>query len=176
MFITGILVLIWIRLFDKSYTLIFSILFLAVFMIEICIDLISISSYLSLPRFRINNNRLIQCSFKSIINHFINRTNPPLISNIRLENPFRRLMLLRIQNLFQMTMSNDDSNHHNNSLFDYRCPICLNYKENSFRWIALGCGHILCSFCLQEVYFGNKPLCPNCRTPIFLSDLTILYI
>ncbi|CAF2421725.1 unnamed protein product [Rotaria sp. Silwood2] len=161
---------------------------------EIYIDFICISTYLSLSWFHINNNQLIHCPFKFLWSYITNNSlltqqNPPLllseytfeISNIPLQNSFRRLMILRIQNLFRKTISdtNKNSDNHNNnkySLFDYRCPICLNNKQYSFRWIALGCGHILCSLCTQHLYFGNKPNCPNCRSPIILSDLTILYI
>ncbi|CAF3369857.1 unnamed protein product [Rotaria sp. Silwood1] len=163
---------------------------------EIYIDFISISTYLSLSWFRMNNNQFIHCPFKFLWSYIINNTlliqqNPPLssseytleTSNISLQNPFRRLMLSRIQNLFRKTISDTNKNSTNNnnnnnkySLFDYRCPICFNNKQYSFRWIALGCGHILCSLCTQHLYFGNKPVCPSCRSPIILSDLTILYI
>ncbi|CAF0961727.1 unnamed protein product [Rotaria sordida] len=160
---------------------------------EIYIDFISISTYLSLSWFRMNNNQLIHCPFKFLWSYIINNSilteqNLPLssneytfeTSNISLQNPFRRLMLSKIQNLFRRPISNtnknSDDNNNKYSLFDYRCPICLNNKQYSFRWIALGCGHILCSLCTQHLYFGNKPSCPNCRSPIILSDLTILYI
>jgi len=149
-------------------------------MMEIYVDFVFISNYLSLHWFHRNNNHLILWS------DLLNRQNRSLlsreytyqISNIELQNSIRRLMFLKIQNLFQKSISKTNSNSDNNqySLFDYRCPICLNNKQYSFRWIALGCGHILCSLCIQHLYFGNKPICPNCRSSIILSDLTILYI
>jgi len=153
---------------------------------EIYIDFIFISTYLSLHWFHRNNNHLILWPFKLLWSDLLNQQNRSLlsreytyqISNIELQNSIRRLMFLKIQNLFQKSISKTNSNSDNNqySLFDYRCPICLNNKQYSFRWIALGCGHILCSLCIQHLYFGNKPICPNCRSSIILSDLTILYI
>jgi len=151
---------------------------------EIYIDFVSISTYLSLSWFRRNNNNsLILWPFKLFSSYLfiqqnrslLSREYPFEISNIQLQNPIRHLMFLKIQNLFQKTISNT-IDHNQYSLFDYRCPICFNNKQNSFRWIALGCGHILCSLCIQHLYFGKKPICPNCRSSIILSDLTILYI
>ena len=152
MFITGVLVSIWIILFNRDYIVLFSIFFIFVFIMEIYVDFISIA--------RLLRNRFISSKGKS--------------SNIQLQNPIRRLMFLKIQNLFQTTGVN--SKDHSYSFSNYRCPICLNNTLDSFRWIALGCGHILCSFCLQHLYFSNKSLCPTCRSSIILSDLTILYI
>ena len=87
-------------------------------------------------------------------------------------NSFRRAMFLRIQKLFHT----DQSSLSVSSLVDYRCPVCLIQREPSLRWIALGCGHLLCSSCTQQLYFGSKPSCPHCRSPIILSDLTLLYL
>jgi hypothetical protein len=191
MFITGALVLIWLNLFDRNYIFLFTVIFIFVFIIEIYIDFVSISTYLSLPSFHVNNHQLSHCPFKLLWSYITNKSlfiqqNRSLllrehafkISNIQLQNPFRRLMLSRIQNLFRQTISypKNQSDHNKYSLFNYRCPICLNSEQYSFRWIALGCGHILCSLCTQHLYSGTKPICPNCRLPIILSDLTILYI
>lgn len=162
MFITSILVSIWLILFNRNYTFLFSIVFIFIFILEIYIDFIIISTYISLFWLRRNENESSREYTKL---------------NIQLQNKIRRLMFLKIQNLFQKTNIISNNNNDNRySLFDYRCPICLNNKQYSFRWIALGCGHILCSLCLQHIYFGNKPVCPNCRSSIILSDLTILYL
>jgi hypothetical protein len=180
MFITGILVSIWIILFDRYFTFLFSILFTFVFITEIYIDFICI---VSLPWLRINHNQVIYYPFKFLWSYIINnsllsREYTFDISHIQFQNQFRRLMFLKIQNLFQQKSTSTNKNSINNqySLFNYRCPICFNNKQYSFRWIALGCGHILCSICTQHLYFSNKSTCPNCRSPIILSDLTILYI
>lgn len=113
---------------------------------------------------------------KVLCSYFLTEQNRKRSSReyIEIQNPIRRLMFLKIQHLFKQTNSNIDPNKC--SLSDYRCPICFNHKQYSFRWIALGCGHILCSHCLQHLYFSTKPTCPNCRSTIILSDLTILYI
>jgi hypothetical protein len=184
MFITGILVTIWIILFDRSCTFLFSVIFTSVFIMEIYIDSICISiCLLSLPWFRMNNNQSIHWPFKLLWSYLVNNSSLSRdylfeISNIQLQNQFRRLMFLKIQNLFQQQLINTNKNSESNkySLLDYRCPICLNNKQDSFQWIALGCGHILCSICTQHLYFSNKSTCPNCRSSIILSDLTILYI
>jgi len=177
MLISGILVSSWIILFNRYYTFLFSIVFIFVFIMEIYIDFISISTYLSLPWFHRNNNQLSLWSYSLIRqNHsLLSREYISETSNIQLQNQIRHLMFIKIQNLFKNTKLNSDNNN-KYSLFDYRCPICLNNKQYSFRWIALGCGHILCSLCIQHLYFGNKPICPYCRSSIILSDLTILYI
>lgn len=94
---------------------------------------------------------------------------PPLVP---WRNSFRQSMFLRIQNLFHT----DQSSLSVSSLVDYRCPVCLIQREPSLRWIALGCGHLLCSLCTQQLYFGSNPSCPHCRSPIILSDLTLLYL
>lgn len=169
MFITEILVSIWIILFNRDYIYQLSIIFIVGFMMEIYVNFISISNYYWLDR---NQNQSI---FWFLQNRWIlSKESTVKLSTIQLQNPIRRLMFLKIQNLFQTTELN--SIDHRYSFFNYRCPICLNNKLDSFRWIALGCGHILCSFCLQHLYFGNKPICPTCRSSIILSDLTILYI
>ena len=164
-FISGILLSIWIILFDIYYTFLFSIFLLVVFIVEIYLDFLSISAF----RFLRNENHSSLCSC------FLSSQNSSALS----QTSIRRLMLLRIQNLFHPTRSKTmehSNDHHQYSFFDYRCPVCLNNKQDSFRWIALGCGHILCSFCIQHLYFGTKPICPHCRSSIILSDLTILYI
>ncbi len=164
MLITGILISIWLILFDRNYTFLFSIYFIVVLMMEIYIDFVIISTYW----FRRHNRPLNLWPLK------FSRENTFERSNLPLQNSIRRLMFLKIQNLFRNPVHHSDNK--NCSLFDYRCPICLNNKQHSFRWIVLGCGHILCSFCIQHLYFGTKPICPNCRSSIILSDLTILYI
>ncbi|CAF3253487.1 unnamed protein product [Rotaria socialis] len=195
MLITSILVSIWLNLFDKYHTFLFCIIFSFVFTIEIYIALVFISTYLSLTWFHRYNNSSIHYPLKFLWSYLANRSvsnqqNHSLlsneyiseISNVSLQNPFRRLMLLKIHNLFRKTPfnTNKDSDNNNNKhkyrLFDYRCPICFNNTQSAFRWIALGCGHILCSLCTQHLYFGNKPMCPSCRSPIILADVTILYI
>jgi hypothetical protein len=165
MFVTGILVSIWIILFNRDYIVLFSIFFVFVFIMEIYVDFISISNYW-----------LCRNQYQSIFWLLRNRltSSKGKLSNIQLQNPIRRLMFLKIQNLFQTTGLNPID--HSYSFLNYRCPICLNNKLDSFRWIALGCGHILCSLCLQHLYFSNKSICPTCRSSIILSDLTILYI
>ncbi|MCC7159850.1 MAG: hypothetical protein IT281_09950 [Ignavibacteria bacterium] len=196
MLITSILVSIWLNLFDRYHTFLFSIVFSFVFTIEIYLALVFISTYSSLSWFHRHNNSFIHYPLKFLWSHLVNRSvstqqNHSLstteyiseISNVSLQNSFRRLMLLKIHNLFRRTISNthkDSDNNNNNKnkyrLFDYRCPICFNNTPSPFRWIALGCGHILCSLCTQHLYFGNKPMCPSCRSPIILTDVTILYI
>ena len=151
------------------------------FIMEIYIDLIFICHYLSLSWFNMNNYQFYPFKFlwSYIINHslLMQQEHKSQILNIQLQNTSRRLMLSKIRNLFRKTISNNtDMNSNSNeysSLFDYRCPICLCNKQ---RWIALGCGHILCSLCTHHLYFGNKSICPYCRSPITLSDLTLLYI
>lgn len=195
MFVTSIFISIWLNLFDRYNTILFSIVFIFVFLMEIYILITCIATYLSLSWLHRDYHSLIYYPLKflwSIIlnNSLGNHENQNLlsneyifeISNIPLQNRSRRLMLLKLYNLFRRTKSNtpmDSDNIANNnkySLFDYRCPICFNHKQSTSRWIVLGCGHILCSQCTQHLYFGNKPMCPNCRSPIILSDLTILYI
>jgi len=172
MFITGILVSIWIILFNRDYTFLFSIFFIFVFIMEIYVDFVSISTYWLSTN---HNQSIFSSCFLFLQNYSILSNKSKLkLSTIQLQNPIRRSMFLKIQNLFQTTRLNITD--HSYSLFNYRCPVCLNNRQDSFRWIALGCGHILCSLCLQHLYFGNKPICPSCRASIILSDLTILYI
>ena len=156
MFITGLLVSIWMIFFNNSYPFPSSIFLTVVFILEVYLDYISICTY-----------------------WFQQRKNPSLLCaclspSHRLENPIRRSMFFRIQTLFERQPSETIADQ-SSSLFDYRCPVCFNSKQRTFSWIALGCGHILCSFCLQRLYFGNKPLCPQCRSSIILSDSTVLY-
>lgn len=160
MFLTSVLVLIWINLFKKCYTCLFIIIFSILFVLEI---------YGIVLKYRHNNE-----IFKWLLKFEKVRT-----SNILWQSSVRRLMFLKIQNLFHQTSSPPSKHCHSSSscsLFDYRCPISFNIKDASFQWLALGCGHVLCSFCLQHVYFGSKPSCPHCRSAIILSDLTIIYI
>ena len=100
----------------------------------------------------------------------IDQRNEPL----QLINGYRRLMLIRIQNLFEKNSTKIALKRNLNSLKHHRCPICWN--DGATQWIALGCGHVLCFHCTQHVYFSKIPFCPSCRTPIILSDLTLLYI
>lgn len=166
MFLTGILVLIWINLFKKCYTYLFIIIFAIVFILEM---------YGVCLRYRFR--RINIQTFKSILQSRNKKT-----SHIPWQSSVRRSMLLKIQKVFHQSSSSSSSpppshNHYNSSfLFDYRCPICLNTTDPSFQWLALGCGHVLCSLCVQHVYFGSKPICPHCRSSIILSDLTILYV
>ena len=161
MFITGLLVSLWLMFFDSSSLFLSSIFLMFIFIMEIYFDYLSISTYWFLQ-----TNPSILCSCLSTKN----------LSTQYLENPIRRSMFLRIQNLFRRKPSSSIDHHPSSSLFDYRCPVCFNSKQSAFPWIALGCGHILCSFCLQHLYFSNKPICPQCRSIIILSDSTVLYI
>lgn len=150
MFITGLLISIWMIFFNNSYSFLSSIFLIVVFILD------SICTYW----FQQRKNPSLLCSCLS--------------SSHRLKNPIRRSMFLRIQTLFERKPSETITDQ-SSSLFDYRCPVCFNSKQRTFSWIALGCGHILCSFCLQHLYFGNKPFCPQCRSSIILSDSTVLY-
>jgi len=158
MFLTGILVLIWINLFKKCYTYLFITMFSIVFILEM---------YGLFLRYRFR--RINIQTFKSILKSRKKKT-----SNIPWQSSVRRLMLLKIQKIFHQSPSHN--HYRSSSLFNYRCPICFNSTDSSFQWLALGCGHVLCSLCLRHVYFGSKPMCPHCRSSIILSDLTILYV
>lgn len=94
--------------------------------------------------------------------------------NIDLKKTYRQSMILRIRNLFEKTSSEQTESKLSSCLSNYRCPIC--WSDRSKRWIALGCGHLLCSLCTQHLIFGRRPYCPTCRSPMLLSDLTLLYI
>ena len=97
---------------------------------------------------------------------------------VSLSTSVRQSMLLRVQRLFRRPVAHADKqpNRSECSLWSYRCPVCFNRADKFLRWIALGCGHILCSSCTQHIYCGTKQMCPTCRSPMVLSDLTILYL
>ena len=152
----------WRVLFEKAYSFVYSTL------------------HCLFPWPRQISSVAVQLLHSFLADHFFSRYRgcqvPP--SSIPWRNSFRRAMFLRIQNLFQRKLPRpvNPSPASPCSLFDYRCPVCLNQREASLQWIALGCGHLLCSLCTQQLYFGGKPLCPHCRSPIVLSDLTLLYL
>ena len=56
------------------------------------------------------------------------------------------------------------------------CPICDELTVNK-DVLALGCGHILCSDCLESVrQLGDNMECPFCKARIFESEVRRLYL
>ena len=166
------------NLIETVYPFVFILIIFGLLILQLTIGFLIISIYFSLPW----SHRFVQEIYAILFND-----DQPLSKNYRDEhvqlvndqwkNSFRRSMLLRIENLFSRPSTKTSSTNELPSLFDYRCPICLNLgKSSSCHWIALGCGHLLCSSCTRHLYFGHKPVCPHCRCPILLSDLTLLYI
>jgi hypothetical protein len=172
----------WIILFDQSYSFTFNLLVTCLLILEGSILLISISIcqsffYSRMVSYRSITSSTIMEDDRSLSLSLIHNRRQPW--QISWSNSFRRLMLLRIQALFHRSASTTTSSSDValDQLTNYRCPVCFNQHHQVLsRWIALGCGHLLCSLCTQRLYFGSKPMCPHCRSPIILSDLTLLYI
>ena len=56
------------------------------------------------------------------------------------------------------------------------CPICdeLTVKKDV---LALGCGHILCSDCMESMHrIGNDKECPFCKRHIYPSEVRRLFL
>jgi hypothetical protein len=52
---------------------------------------------------------------------------------------------------------------------ELECPIC---RELFFHPVSMNCGHTFCKECLLPA-LKQKPMCPLCRTPIFIQEKTL---
>jgi hypothetical protein len=48
---------------------------------------------------------------------------------------------------------------------EYKCPVCLTNGSDSGKVIPTSCNHPLCINCYSNIILHNQILCPVCRTP-----------
>lgn len=148
------------------------------FWTRLCIGMLVVEAFIALKFRWTDRSKLWLNRSRERFVRFTRRYRGDARTVVSLSSSVRQSMLVRVQRLFRRTVAHADKNANRNdcSLWSYRCPVCFDRADKLLRWMALGCGHILCSSCTQHIYCGTKQMCPICRSPVFLSDLTILYL